>query len=105
MDRGMAAERILNKKGSWFENFLAASVPRMFSGSLRIKSGRETHAPSHRTWETPLGWAPIHSSAMGLAEGEGSPRSSGMKVLDPQAYSWTGFLRSAILFKVASLAP
>jgi len=41
---------------------------------------------------------------MGLAEGEGSPRSSGMKVFDPQAYSWTGFLRSAILFKVASLA-
>jgi hypothetical protein len=96
MDKGLAAARILNRKGNLLEYFSATDIPKMPPGSFWSISARGIHSPSCRTREEALGCDPIQSSAWGFVAGEGRPRSWGMKVFDPQAYSWIGFFKTQI---------
>src|SRR4030042_4941173 len=97
IDSGLAAAMTLNRKGSLLENFLATECPRIPEGSSPINLSSGIRSLLYTAMDGPLGWVPIHISAMGLLAGDDSPRSSGIKLFDPQAYSWILFSKTPIL--------
>src|SRR4030042_441151 len=98
MERGLAAAMTLNRNGNLLENFFATESPRISGGSISINSARDILLSLWMTMEGAFGCDPIHISAMGLLAGDDPPRSSGIKLFDPQAYSWILFSKTAILF-------